>query len=69
MLGAPRTRPVAARLVACDGVRRAMTTTDDRGVALYHVVRTHEGFEDSARALFRLLRQGQDAKPGQRWML
>ena len=48
---------------------RAMTTTDDRGVVLYHVVRTHEGFEDSARALFRLLRQGQDAKPGQRWML
>lgn len=48
---------------------RAMTTTDDRGVALYHVVRTHEGFEDSARALFRLLRQAQEAKPGQRWML
>jgi hypothetical protein len=46
-----------------------MTTTDDRGVALYHVVRTHEGFEDSARALFRLLRQAQEAKPGQRWML
>src|SRR5262245_60651040 len=62
MLGAPRTRPVATRLVACDGVRRAMTTTDDRGVALYHVVRTHEGFEDSVRALFRLLRQGQDAE-------
>ena len=46
-----------------------MTTTHDRGVALYHVVRTHEGFEDSARALLRLLRQAQDAKPGQRWML
>src|SRR5262249_33458148 len=30
MLGAPRSRPVATRLVACDGVRRAMTTTDDR---------------------------------------
>ena len=69
MLGAPRTRPVASRLVAWDGVRRAMTTTDDRGVTLYHVVRTHEGFEDSARALLRLLRQAQDAKPGQRWML
>ena len=69
MLGAPRTRPVGARLVVRDGVRRLMTTTDDRGVALYHVVCTHEGFEDSARELFRLLRQAQDPKPGQRWML
>ena len=42
---------------------------DDRGVALYHVVLFHEGFEDAARALFRLLRRAQDVKPGARRML
>ena len=39
---------------------------DDRGVALYHVVLPHEGFEDAARALFGLLRRAQDVKPGAR---
>ena len=42
---------------------------DDRGVALYHVVLPHEGFEDAARALFRLVRRAQDVKPGRRRML
>ena len=42
---------------------------DDRGVALYHVVLPHEGFEDAARALFRLVRRAQAVKPGARRML
>ena len=42
---------------------------DDRGVALYHVVLPHEGFEDAARALFRLVRRAQDVNPGARRML
>jgi hypothetical protein len=46
-----------------------MTTIDDRGVALYHVVLPHEGFEESARALFRLVHRAQETKPGQRRML
>jgi hypothetical protein len=46
-----------------------MTTIDDRGVALYHVVLPHEGFEESARALFRLIRRAQEMKPGGRRML
>jgi hypothetical protein len=52
-----------------DETRREMTTIDDRGVALYHVVLPHEGFEESARALFRLVRRAQDVKPGARRML
>jgi hypothetical protein len=48
---------------------RGEKSSDDRGVALYHVVLPHEGFEDAARALFRLVRRAQDVKPGARRML
>jgi hypothetical protein len=46
-----------------------MTTIDDRGVALYHLVLPREGFEESARALFQLVRRAQETTPGQRRML
>ena len=49
-----------------DKTRRAMTTIDDRRVALYHVVLPHEGFEESARALVRLVRPAQEMNPGGR---
>jgi hypothetical protein len=51
-----------------DEMWRAMTTIDDRGVAPYHVVLRHEGFEESARAFFRLIRRAQEMKPGGRRM-
>ena len=46
--------------------RRAMTSEDDRDVALYHVVYAHEGFEESAHALFALVRRAQAVRPGKR---
>jgi hypothetical protein len=45
---------------------RGEESSDDSGVALYHVVLPHEGFEDAARALFRLVRRAQDVTPGGR---
>ena len=48
---------------------RGGNSSDDRGVALYHVVLPHEGFEDAARALFRLVHRAQAVKPGARRML
>ncbi len=42
---------------------------DDRDVAIYHVVHSHEGFEESARTLFRLVRRAEVAKPGKRRVL
>jgi hypothetical protein len=47
---------------------RGRKSPDDRGVALYHVVFPHEGF-DPAHALFRLVRRAQDVTPGARHML
>lgn len=32
--------------------------------ALYHVVYPHEGFEESAQALFRLVKRAEELKPG-----
>jgi len=49
-----------------DERRRAKTIEDDRDVALSHVVYTHQGFEESARALFTLVRRAQSVKPGKR---
>ncbi len=43
--------------------------SDDRGVALYHVVYPHEGFAESAQTLFTLIRRAQAVKPGARRML
>ena len=38
-----------------DEERRPQAKDDDRDVALYHVVYAHEGFEESAHALFMLV--------------
>jgi len=46
-----------------------MTIEDDRDVALYHVVYAHEGFAESAHALFALARRAQAVKPGRRRLL
>ena len=49
-----------------DERRRAKTIEDDRDVVLYHVVHAHEGFEESAQALFALVRRAQAVRPGKR---
>jgi len=36
----------------------------DKAVALYHVVYAHEGFEDAAQALFKLVQLAQERCPG-----
>jgi len=55
-----------ARWIRGDVRRRSRTTEDDRDVALYHVVYAHEGFEESAQALFALVRRAQTVRPGKR---
>ena len=49
-----------------DDRRRSREDDDDRDVAIYHIVHSHEGFEESARTLFKLVRRAQVAKPGKR---
>ena len=49
-----------------DQGRRGETIEDDRDVVLYHVVYAHEGFEESAQALFALVRRAQAVGPGKR---
>jgi len=46
--------------------RSSRKNDDDRDVAIYHIVHSHEGFEESARTLFKLVRRAQVAKPGKR---
>lgn len=47
--------------------RRSPRENDaDRDVAIYHIVHSHEGFEESARTLFRLVHRAQVVKPGKR---
>ena len=36
----------------------------DRAVAIYHVVYAHEGFEESAQNLFKLIQEAQQKRPG-----
>jgi hypothetical protein len=38
--------------------------TDDKGIAIYHVVYKHEGFEDAARKLFEMVRSAAERYPG-----
>jgi hypothetical protein len=45
-----------------------MATIDDRGVALYMSCSGTRGFEEPARALFRLIRRAQELNPGGRRM-
>jgi len=37
--------------------------SDDRAVAIYHLVYEHEGFEDTAQILFNLVKQTQQKHP------
>jgi hypothetical protein len=44
--------------------KRGSLESAQRAVALYHVVYAHEGFEDAAPALFKLVQQAQERCPG-----
>ena len=48
---------------------RSKPDSDDRAVAIYHVVYAHEGFAKSAQALFRLVRNAQETAPGRKRLL
>lgn len=41
----------------------------DRGVAIYHCVYAHEGFEESAQILFKLVRNAKERVPGKKRLL
>ena len=49
--------------------RQSKIESDDRAVAIYHVVYSHEGFEESAQILFKLVQRAQRVKPGKPRML
>lgn len=40
--------------------------SDNRSIAIYHVVYEHEGFEESAQNLFKLVQNAQRRKPGKK---
>jgi hypothetical protein len=39
-------------------------TDDGKGIAIYHVVYGHEGFEDAARKLYEMVRSAAERYPG-----
>jgi hypothetical protein len=43
---------------------RRRTESDNRAIAIYHVVYEHEGFESSAQALLKLVQQAEEKQPG-----
>jgi hypothetical protein len=45
---------------------RAKLDADDRAVAIYHVIYSHEQFEESAQILFRLVQRAQTLAPGKK---
>ena len=44
--------------------RQSKVESDNRAVAIYHIVYSHEGFEDSAQILFKLVKRAQKIQPG-----
>jgi len=42
---------------------------DDRAVAIYHVVYAHEGFNQSAQSLFKIVRMAEQQQPGKKRIL
>jgi hypothetical protein len=44
--------------------RQSKVESDDRAVVIYHVVYSHEGFEESAQILFKLVQRAQRVMPG-----
>ena len=48
---------------------RSKIDSNDRYAALYHVVFEHEGFEESAQNLFKLVQRAQQLQPGRKRVL
>jgi len=48
----------------CNG--QSKVKSDDRDVAIYHVVYSHEGFEESAQILLKLVKRVQKGQPGKK---
>jgi len=42
---------------------------DDRGVAIYHIVYAHEGFNQSAQSLFKIVKMAEQQQPGKKRIL
>ena len=49
--------------------RSSRVEGSDKAVALYHIVYAHEGFEESAKALWKLVHEAQLRQPGKRRIL
>jgi hypothetical protein len=49
-----------------EGNGRSRVEPGDKAVAIYHVVYAHEGFEESAQALFKLIQDAQRLQPGKK---
>jgi len=45
---------------------RAKVESDDKAVAIYHVVYSHEKLEESAQILFKLVQRVQKVQPGKK---
>ena len=48
---------------------RSKIDTNDRYAALYHVVYAHEGFEETAQTLFKLIQRAQQLQLGRKRVL
>ena len=55
----------AARTPATSTTPAPSPESTEKGIALYHVVYEHEGFDHAANALFEIVRMAQDQHPGQ----
>jgi hypothetical protein len=49
-----------------EGNGRSRVEPGDEAVAIYHVVYAHEGFEESAQTLFKLIQDAQRLQPGKK---
>lgn len=62
--------PVTDRILIVIGVmgdiRQSRVNRGEHAVALYHVVYGHEGFDEAAQALFKLVRDAQRLQPGRK---
>ena len=55
--------------VQMQNVRPSKVEFGHRAVAIYHLVYAHEGFDESAKALWKLLQEAQLHQPGKRRIL
>jgi hypothetical protein len=69
MLGVSNAKVMPRQLPAMHTMKseeRRRTESDNRAVAIYHVVYEHEGFEKSAQVLLKLVQQAEEMRPGKK---